>query len=71
MGRGPGLGDDAGARQALEQVLDSEVPVLVDADGLRLLPGRWRAPRRPSSPRTPGRPRRCSARPARRSRRTG
>ncbi|MER0241104.1 NAD(P)H-hydrate dehydratase, partial [Streptomyces sp. HSW2009] len=35
---GPGLGDDARARQALAQVLASDVPVLVDADALRLLP---------------------------------
>ncbi|WKX72045.1 NAD(P)H-hydrate dehydratase [Streptomyces sp. XD-27] len=35
---GPGLGDGAVARQALEDVLASDVPVLVDADGLRLLP---------------------------------
>ncbi|GHF57572.1 bifunctional NAD(P)H-hydrate repair enzyme [Streptomyces mashuensis] len=34
---GPGLGDDAAAHQALEDVLASDVPVLVDADGLRLL----------------------------------
>ncbi|MGW1073836.1 NAD(P)H-hydrate dehydratase [Streptomyces sp. NPDC002537] len=35
---GPGLGDGADARRALEDVLASDVPVLVDADGLRLLP---------------------------------
>lgn len=35
---GPGIGDDAEARQALADVLASDVPVLVDADGLRLLP---------------------------------
>ncbi|MFH8366189.1 NAD(P)H-hydrate dehydratase [Streptomyces sp. NPDC018031] len=35
---GPGLGDDGEARRALADVLDSDVPVLVDADGLRLLP---------------------------------
>ncbi|MEV5507743.1 NAD(P)H-hydrate dehydratase [Streptomyces orinoci] len=34
---GPGLGDGSEARQALEDVLASDVPVLVDADGLRLL----------------------------------
>ncbi|MEV4441827.1 NAD(P)H-hydrate dehydratase, partial [Streptomyces sp. NPDC049577] len=34
---GPGLGDGAEARRALEDVLESDVPVLVDADGLRLL----------------------------------
>ncbi|MGP3999225.1 NAD(P)H-hydrate dehydratase [Streptomyces sp. 8N706] len=34
---GPGLGDGPDARQALDDVLASDVPVLVDADGLRLL----------------------------------
>ncbi|NUS17721.1 MAG: NAD(P)H-hydrate dehydratase, partial [Streptomyces sp.] len=34
---GPGLGDDAGARAAVEEVLAADVPVLVDADGLRLM----------------------------------
>ncbi|MFE0043130.1 NAD(P)H-hydrate dehydratase [Streptomyces albireticuli] len=34
---GPGAGDDAAARRALDDVLASDVPVLVDADGLRLL----------------------------------
>ncbi|MET8678795.1 NAD(P)H-hydrate dehydratase [Streptomyces sp. NPDC004647] len=34
---GPGLGDGSEARQALDDVLASDVPVLVDADGLRLL----------------------------------
>ncbi|MEX2985408.1 NAD(P)H-hydrate dehydratase [Streptomyces sp. C36] len=34
---GPGLGDGADARRALEDVLASDVPVLIDADGLRLL----------------------------------
>ncbi|MFF4222909.1 NAD(P)H-hydrate dehydratase [Streptomyces abikoensis] len=34
---GPGLGDGSEARQALVDVLSSDVPVLVDADGLRLL----------------------------------
>ncbi|MCQ4081401.1 NAD(P)H-hydrate dehydratase [Streptomyces sp. RB6PN25] len=33
---GPGLGDDARGRQAVAEVLASDVPVLVDADGLRL-----------------------------------
>ncbi|MDF3291037.1 NAD(P)H-hydrate dehydratase [Streptomyces silvisoli] len=33
---GPGLGDDRAARQAVTEVLGSDVPVLVDADGLRL-----------------------------------
>ncbi|WFB07918.1 NAD(P)H-hydrate dehydratase [Streptomyces sp. LX-29] len=40
---GPGLGDGAEGRQALDEVLGSDVPVLVDADGLRLMP---REPRR-------------------------
>ncbi|MDT0546225.1 MULTISPECIES: NAD(P)H-hydrate dehydratase [Streptomyces] len=35
---GPGLGDDPAARQSLDDVLASDVPLLVDADGLRLLP---------------------------------
>ncbi|MEU3958983.1 NAD(P)H-hydrate dehydratase [Streptomyces buecherae] len=35
---GPGVGDDADARRALADVLASDVPVLVDADALRLLP---------------------------------
>jgi hydroxyethylthiazole kinase-like uncharacterized protein yjeF len=35
---GPGLGDDARARTAVEEVLAADVPVLVDADGLRLMP---------------------------------
>ncbi|GAA0950998.1 MULTISPECIES: NAD(P)H-hydrate dehydratase [Streptomyces violaceusniger group] len=35
---GPGLGDGAAARHSLEDVLASDVPVLVDADGLHLLP---------------------------------
>ncbi|MGP3928091.1 NAD(P)H-hydrate dehydratase, partial [Streptomyces sp. 8N616] len=34
---GPGLGDGAEARQSLDDVVASDVPVLVDADGLRLL----------------------------------
>jgi hydroxyethylthiazole kinase-like uncharacterized protein yjeF len=34
---GPGLGDGADARQSVDDVLASNVPVLVDADGLRLL----------------------------------
>jgi hydroxyethylthiazole kinase-like uncharacterized protein yjeF len=34
---GPGLGDGPGAEEVLEQVLAADVPVLVDADGLRLL----------------------------------
>ncbi|WP_367124401.1 NAD(P)H-hydrate dehydratase [Streptomyces phytohabitans] len=34
---GPGLGDGPQARTALDEVLAADVPVLVDADGLRLL----------------------------------
>ncbi|MFF9506113.1 NAD(P)H-hydrate dehydratase [Streptomyces sp. NPDC014724] len=34
---GPGLGDGAEAVEAVRDVLDTDVPVLVDADGLRLL----------------------------------
>ncbi|MGK5529167.1 NAD(P)H-hydrate dehydratase [Streptomyces sp. URMC 129] len=34
---GPGLGDDPEARAAVTDVLEADVPVLVDADGLRLL----------------------------------
>jgi hydroxyethylthiazole kinase-like uncharacterized protein yjeF len=34
---GPGLGDTPEARQSVADVLASDVPVLVDADGLRLL----------------------------------
>lgn len=34
---GPGLGDGADARTAVEEALDTDVPVLVDADGLRML----------------------------------
>ncbi|MBO8195453.1 NAD(P)H-hydrate dehydratase [Streptomyces oryzae] len=34
---GPGLGDEPAARHAVDEVLDSDVPVLVDADGLRLM----------------------------------
>ncbi|MBL1065644.1 NAD(P)H-hydrate dehydratase [Streptomyces sp. 7-21] len=41
---GPGLGTDAGAHETVDDVLRSDVPVLVDADGLRLLdPERLRA----------------------------
>lgn len=35
---GSGLGQDEQARRRLEHVLDSDVPVVVDADGLRMLP---------------------------------
>ncbi|WP_016909723.1 NAD(P)H-hydrate dehydratase, partial [Streptomyces xiaopingdaonensis] len=34
---GPGLGEDREVRQRVGEVLDSDVPVLVDADGLRLM----------------------------------
>jgi hydroxyethylthiazole kinase-like uncharacterized protein yjeF len=34
---GPGMGTDDAARRALRTVLDTDVPVLVDADGLTLL----------------------------------
>ncbi|MBH1935217.1 NAD(P)H-hydrate dehydratase [Streptomyces sp. AV19] len=34
---GPGLGDDPAARRALDDVLASDVPALLDADALRLL----------------------------------
>jgi hydroxyethylthiazole kinase-like uncharacterized protein yjeF len=34
---GPGLGDEPDARQAVAEVIGSDVPVLVDADGLRLM----------------------------------
>ncbi|MEC4017429.1 NAD(P)H-hydrate epimerase [Streptomyces sp. H27-D2] len=34
---GPGLGDGAEARQQVAEVIASDVPVLIDADGLRLL----------------------------------
>ncbi|MEU5125493.1 NAD(P)H-hydrate dehydratase [Streptomyces mobaraensis] len=46
---GPGLGDGTEARRALDDVLASDVPVLVDADGLRLLsPDAVRARRAPT-----------------------
>ncbi|WP_031030835.1 bifunctional ADP-dependent NAD(P)H-hydrate dehydratase/NAD(P)H-hydrate epimerase [Streptomyces albus] len=34
---GPGLGDEPAARRAVAEVLAGDVPVLVDADGLRLM----------------------------------
>lgn len=34
---GPGLGDSAESRTAVDEVLAADVPVLVDADGLRLM----------------------------------
>ncbi|MFF5425944.1 MULTISPECIES: NAD(P)H-hydrate dehydratase [unclassified Streptomyces] len=46
---GPGLGDGPGAGAAVAEVLDSSVPVLVDADGLRGLdPAAVRARRAPT-----------------------
>jgi hydroxyethylthiazole kinase-like uncharacterized protein yjeF len=46
---GPGLGDAPHPRQSLDDVLGSDVPVLVDADGLRLLDReRLRARRAPT-----------------------
>jgi hydroxyethylthiazole kinase-like uncharacterized protein yjeF len=58
---GPGLGDTPDARAAVAEVLDSAVPVLVDADGLRLLDAdRVRGQHSPPSPSWPsgtGRPR--------------
>ncbi|WP_042367604.1 NAD(P)H-hydrate dehydratase, partial [Streptacidiphilus neutrinimicus] len=41
---GPGLSQDAEAERAVEEALDAGVPVLVDADGLRLLARRAAAP---------------------------
>ncbi len=41
---GPGLSQDADAERAVEEALDAGVPVLVDADGLRLLARRAAAP---------------------------
>ena len=43
---GPGLGDTRDARQALDDVLASDVPVLVDADGLGLLARSGKLPHR-------------------------
>jgi len=45
---GPGIGTDDAARARLDDVLGSDVPVLVDADGLSLLGGR--GPLRRSAP---------------------
>ncbi|MBU7596865.1 NAD(P)H-hydrate dehydratase [Streptomyces sp. P38-E01] len=46
---GPGLGTGAEAERAVAQVLEADVPVLVDADGLRFLdPGQVRARRAPT-----------------------
>jgi hydroxyethylthiazole kinase-like uncharacterized protein yjeF len=41
---GPGLSQDAEAERAVTEALAAEVPVLVDADGLRLLARRGSAP---------------------------
>ncbi|RAG81866.1 bifunctional ADP-dependent NAD(P)H-hydrate dehydratase/NAD(P)H-hydrate epimerase [Streptacidiphilus pinicola] len=41
---GPGLSQDAEAERAVTEALDADVPVLVDADGLRLLARRGSAP---------------------------
>ena len=41
---GPGLSQDADAERAVAEALDAGVPVLVDADGLRLLARRGTAP---------------------------
>ncbi|MFC5910943.1 NAD(P)H-hydrate dehydratase [Streptacidiphilus monticola] len=43
---GPGLADGPLAEQTLDEVLAADVPVLVDADGLRLLARRGTAPAR-------------------------
>lgn len=66
---GPGLGDGRQAEAAVADVLAADVPVLVDADGLRLLDAETVRTRTAPTVLTPhaGRPRRCSARPARRS----
>lgn len=50
---GPGLGDDAQGRRALEDVLSSDVPVLADADALRLLSPEALADRRAETVLTP------------------
>ncbi|WP_346070982.1 NAD(P)H-hydrate dehydratase [Streptomyces cheonanensis] len=46
---GPGLGEEPAARETVADVLATEVPVLVDADGLRALdPGRLRSREAPT-----------------------
>lgn len=67
---GPGIGDEA---DGLEDVLAADVPVLVDADGLRFLTPERVGERRAETLLTPhaGRPPRCSGAGARRSRRHG
>ncbi|MBA3340002.1 MAG: NAD(P)H-hydrate dehydratase [Geodermatophilaceae bacterium] len=47
---GPGLGRDKRAAQVLAEVLRSDVPVVVDADGLRLLAGRRELLQRRTAP---------------------
>jgi hydroxyethylthiazole kinase-like uncharacterized protein yjeF len=47
---GPGLGDAEDAIQSLTTVLRSEVPIVVDADGLNLLAGRRQLLERRSAP---------------------
>jgi hydroxyethylthiazole kinase-like uncharacterized protein yjeF len=47
---GPGMGTDAAARALLDDVLASDVPVLVDADGITLLAGQPDALRRRRAP---------------------
>jgi len=41
---GPGLGDDEARRREIKEVLAERVPVVIDADGLRFLPGRFDSP---------------------------
>jgi hydroxyethylthiazole kinase-like uncharacterized protein yjeF len=50
---GPGIGTDAGADRRLDDVLDTSVPVLVDADGLTLLAKRGKLDREPPVVLTP------------------
>jgi len=50
---GPGMGTDDDARRRLDDVLASDVPVLVDADGVSLLAGRGRLGRSPQTLLTP------------------
>lgn len=50
---GPGIGTDAGADRRLDDVLDTGVPVLVDADGLTLLAKRGKLDREPPVVLTP------------------
>jgi hydroxyethylthiazole kinase-like uncharacterized protein yjeF len=50
---GPGIGTDPGADRRLDDVLDTSVPVLVDADGLTLLAKRGKLDRDPPVVLTP------------------